>query len=114
MPWFRRPPPSEFAAGVADSLIRDPASWDFNGSETAIHNDKAALDIVIAIGIYFGEVRTMRPNSGTWKIDQFKGADMRAFRKAFRRWREFTEFERKEIAEARKRQALEILSKLGR
>ena len=100
---------SEFAVGVTRSIIDDPASWDYNHNEYLLISDKAALAISLQ-DWNFGMVTTRRNvNAGTQLIEQFEGADKRAFRKAVRQWRKLTEIDRRQIADRRKRDALSAL-----
>jgi hypothetical protein len=99
----RRRRPSEFAAGIARSLIFDTAAWAYSASESSLISEKAEL----RIGLYDLKVRTTkRINSGTEIIATFVGIDRRVFRKALTFWKRATAAERSEVAEKRKRDAL--------
>ena len=104
-----RQKPSDFAAGVALSLVNDSTSWDYQGDETWLLNHKASIGVSLQLG-NFGRVNTLRSgNRGSDNIIQFAGADLRAFRIAFARWQKLTAMERQRVAEKRKRDALAAL-----
>ena len=105
-----RAQPSEFAAGVARSMKADPRSWDYDLNKNWIISERASLEISLQAG-NFGRVNTReRSNSGSSQIVQFEGVDRRAFCTALREWRELTALDRKQIAERRKRNALNALA----
>jgi hypothetical protein len=108
--WWRKPV-SEFAAGVARSLIEDPLSWDFDSFESSVVNQEASIEIDVTFR--FGKVAAVGVNSGTSRIGQFRGIDLWAFRNAYRVWRALTAPDRRRIAERRKRLALEALGRRG-
>jgi hypothetical protein len=104
-----RKPPSEFAAGVARSMVSDPTAWDYHSDENWLVSQKAMLEISLQAG-NFGRVNTRQHvNCGSSQIVTFFGADRRAFCKALTTWRELTAIERQHTAERRKREALAIL-----
>lgn len=105
-----REKPSDFAAGVARSLSDDAQSWDYDQNENWIISHKAYLEISLQMG-NFGRVNTRQcANTGSTQIVTFEGADRRAFANALAVWREKTAIDRAQIAERRKRDALQAMA----